>query len=364
LEIDDRWESRYGDLMFDSGKFPDPKAMIEELHRMGFRVTLWVHPFVNADSRTYRSTEVQPWLLADKSGRPGLIKWWNGIAAVWDFTNPRASDEFRGRLKNLESLGVDGFKFDGGDVNFVPRDMRPHQPITPAQYADVYNREAAAKWAWAETRVGVYSQPLGVVQRLIDKHSVWGLENGLAATVPEAITVSLRGFPYVMPNMVGGNQYDSDKIDKKLLVRWAQASALMPLLQFSWGPWHFDEETVRLCREASNLHIAFAPYIIRLARAVPTTGEPIVRPLWYNTPEDPETHAISDQFMLGADVVVAPVLERGARARRLYLPRGQWIEWRTKQAVTGGRWLDAHPAPLEILPVFVRAGFRIDDERG
>jgi myogenesis-regulating glycosidase len=364
LEIDDNWESRYGDLTFDTTKFPEPKAMTAELHRLGFRVTLWVHPFVNTDSRTYRSTQMQSLLLRDSSGHAGLIKWWNGVAAVWDFTEPRAADEFRTRLRKLEALGIDGFKFDGGDVNLVPRDMRAHQPITPAQYADVYNRETAAKWEWEETRVGVYSQPLGVVQRLIDKHSVWGLENGLAATVPEAITVSLRGFPYVMPDMVGGNQYDNDKIDKELLIRWAQASALMPLVQFSWGPWHFDDETVRLCREASNLHITFAPYIIRLAQAVPNTGEPILRPLWYNTPDDVETHTIADQFMLGTDVVIAPVLQRSAIARRLYLPKGVWIDWKTKKKVAGGRWIDGYPAPLDTLPVFVRAGFRINAGRG
>ena len=69
-----------------------------------------------------------------------------------------------------------------------------------------------------------------------------------------------------MPDMVGGNQYDNDRIDKEMMVRWAQASALMPLLQFSYGPWHFDEETVRLCREASELHVKFAPYIVRWRR--------------------------------------------------------------------------------------------------
>jgi len=357
IEIDDKWESKYGDMQFDAAKFPDPRAMTAELHRLGFRVTLWMHTFVNVDSDTFADPRTRPLLMNDVSGHPGLIRWWNGDAAVWDFTNPRAASEFRGRLDRLrKQYGIDGFKFDGGDVNLVPRDLRAMKQITAEEYSDIYNREAAAHFAWEETRVGVYSQPLGVVQRLTDKNSVWGIENGLAATLPEAITVSLRGFPYLMPDMVGGNQYDNDRMDGELLIRWAQASALMPLLQFSVGPWHFDEECVRLAREASQMHVEFAPYIIALANAVPKTGEPILRPLWYEFPEDKEAQPITDEFMVGDAVVVAPVLSKGAVTRDVYLPAGEWREYRSGKTVSGGQWLRNWPAPIETLPVFIKAG--------
>ena len=143
---------------------------------------------------------------------------------------------------------------------------------------------------------------------------------------------------------------------KVLLVRWAQASALMPLMQFSVGPWHFDAEAVRLSREASELHLKFAPYILRLANAAPRTGEPILAPLWYHYPADRETYAVTDQFMLGEDVVVAPVLLKGARHRDIYLPAGRWREFKTGKEYEGGRWLRDHPALLDTLPVFIRVG--------
>jgi alpha-glucosidase (family GH31 glycosyl hydrolase) len=356
IEIDDRWEVRYGDMEFDKTKFPDPRRMTEELHKQGFRVTLWVHPFVNADSRAFADPAVRRHLLRDRNGRVGLTRWWQGIAGLWDFSDPAAAAAFRARLVGLQKrYGLDGFKFDGGDPNLTPPDFVARRNITPAEYGDVYNREATAHFAWEETRVGVLTQPTGVVQRLIDKHSVWGLNNGFAAIVPEAITVSVRGFAYLMPDMIGGNEYDNDRIDAELLIRWAQASALMPLMQFSKGPWHLGEEATRLSREASELHVRFAPYIVALARKFPTTGDPILRPLWYNTPDDGETHKISDQFMLGADVVVAPVLAKGAVKRRLYLPAGEWKELKGGRAQQGARWIEVD-APLDTLPVFVRAG--------
>jgi alpha-glucosidase (family GH31 glycosyl hydrolase) len=360
LEVDDKWEVHYGDMDIDAAKFPDPRAMNDELHRMGFRVTLWVHPFVNPDTKAFAEHRDDGLLLRDANGSAGMIRWWNGPAAVWDFTNPTAGVLFRRRLDGLmQGFGFDGFKFDGGDVHFVVRDAQPMHPMTAAEYPDVYNEIAAAHYGWNETRVGIYSQPLGIVQRLQDKNSVWGRENGLAALVPEALTTSLRGFFFLMPDMVGGNQYDGDTIDAELMVRWAQASALMPLLQFSVGPWHHGPEALRLCREASRLHLDFAPYTYRLAEASTRTGEPILAPLFYHSPDDAETFGITDQFMLGPDVVVAPVVTKGALARDLYLPRGRWVDYRTKKPVEGGRRVKGYAAPLDVLPLFVREGVHI-----
>lgn len=357
LELDDKWEHRYGDLEFDPGKFPDPRAMTDELHRLGFRVTLWVHPFVNPDAAAFAAHQDDGLLLRDSNGLVGLIRWWNGPGAVWDFTNPRAGERFRHKLDALmRQFGFDGFKFDGGDVKFVVRDAQPTRALTAAEYPDLYNAETAAHYVWSETRVGINSQPLGVVQRLFDKHSVWGRENGLAALVPEALTTSLRGFFFLMPDIVGGNAYDGDKIEAELLVRWAQASALMPMLQFSAGPWHHGPEAVRLCREASELHLRFAAYTYRLAEAAPLTGEPIIAPLVYHAPDDPATFTITDQFMLGTDVLVAPVVTRGALTRDLYLPAGRWRDYKTGAIHEGGRWLRGYPAPLDTLPIFLRDG--------
>ncbi len=356
IEIDDKWESHYGDTQFDATKFPDPKAMVDALHGMGFKVTLWLHPFVNLDSNTYAQLRHSGNLVGDRTGDAGLIQWWQGIGAVWDFSNPVAAAAYRARLTELQSkYGFDGFKFDGGDVNLVPRDLKTHADITAAQYADVYNRETTAHFSYNEARVGVYSQPLGIVQRLIDKQSTWGRNNGLAAVIPEALNLSMRGYPYVMPDIVGGNQYGSDKIEKELMIRWAQASALMPLMQFSVGPWHFDDETVRLCREAAELHVKFAPYIYELAQGSRTSGEPIIAPLWYSVPADANTYQLTDEFMLGNDVVVAPVVAQGTVSRDVYLPEGEWRELNGGNTLHAG-WHRGYAAPLSVLPVFVREG--------
>ena len=112
IEIDDRWEVHYGDMEFDKTKFPDPRKMTDELHHKGFRVTLWVHPFVNMESAAFHSPAVRAFLLKDRDGQAGLTRWWQGVAGVWDFSNPRAAAAFRARLERLQKVyGLDGFKF-------------------------------------------------------------------------------------------------------------------------------------------------------------------------------------------------------------------------------------------------------------
>jgi alpha-glucosidase len=142
------------------------------------------------------------------------------------------------------------------------------------------------------------------------------------------------------------------------MIRWAQASALMPLLQFSVGPWHFDDETVRLCREAAELHVKFAPYIYELAQSARTSGNPIIAPVWYAAPADPNTYQLSDEFMLGNDVVVAPVVTQGSVSRDVYLPDGEWRDFNGGSSLHGG-WHRGFAAPLSMLPVFVREGSAI-----
>lgn len=363
IEIDDRWETRYGDMQFEAAKFPDPKAMVAQLHKLGYKVTLWVHPFVNPDSETFRQHQDDGWLMHDRSGRLMLTRWWNGVATIWDMTNPKAAAEFRRRLQALQTqYGFDGFKFDGADVDFMGTDAVPLKNITTAQYPDIYNTEVTAHFTYNETRVGIYSQPLGIVQRLIDKHSIWTNANGLLSLIPEACLSSVRGFQYLMPDMVGGNQYDDDRIDKELIIRWSQASALMPLLQFSWGPWHFDQEAVDRARDASKLHIQFAPYVYDLATKARTTGEPILAPLWYQAPLDANTYKIVDEYMVGADVVVAPVLIKGATSRDLYLPAGNWRDYSSGELHKGGEWLKNYSAPLDKLPLFLRDGSAVSQQ--
>jgi hypothetical protein len=396
MEVDDRWQTAYGDLTFDAVKFPDPVGMVAALRAVGFSTTVWVHPFVEERSAAFREgaalgyfvgSDAPPqegyaggalgWLRRRVLGGgapavppppgPGghqaaFFRWWNPepVAAL-DVTNPAAVDWFVGRLKALQAAtGIAGFKFDAGEPCFLPARPRTYAELaTPADYTRLYVERVAGAFAGgvSEVRTGHQTQSTAVLCRMGDRFSTWDAANGLRSLIPTLLTSGLLGYPFCLPDMIGGNAYFGQSPDAELLVRWAQANALMPAMQFSIAPWDLGREAEGLVAGALALRARLEGVLLALAEEAAAELTPICRPLWMLAPADSHTWAIADQFALGQDVIVAPVVHRGARRRDVYLTEGRWRSLAAPAAVLeGGRWLRGLPAPLDCLPVFVRDG--------
>jgi len=354
MEIDDRWQAAYGECAWDRAKFPDPRAMIDRLHDLGFKVTLWVPPFFDPRSAAFAEAAGNGFLVRDPaSGAPAVVRWWQGYGGLIDVTNLAALAWWRAQLGRLqEEDGVDGFKFDAGEANYVPRDRLTARPMLPHQYADHYVAWVAENFAWTEVRSGWRAQRNGILFREWDKWSRWGIDNGLHSVLTGALALSMVGYPFILPDMIGGNAYAGEEPDAELLIRWTQLSALLPALQFSIPPWAFDETTDTICRQYVQLHEQIAPYIQSQIAETLRSGAPLVRPLFWHAPGDQAALTIDDQFLLGDQLLVAPVLQPGQRTRDIYLPAGRWRDWWSRDVFVGPRQLEQYPAALETLPLF------------
>ena len=331
LMIDDNWQEDYGKWDFKERRFSDPKAMIATLHADGFKVMLWVCPFISPDCDVYRDLAKQGLLVRDNSGEPAIVRWWNGASAVLDFTNPKAVDWFRSRLDYLQSnYGVDGFKFDGGDSSFY-RGITTSKPGSPNVQTELYGKiglhyplnEYRAMW-----KMG--GQPLG--ERLSDKEHSW---TDLRKLIPDMVLEGLMGYPFSCPDMIGGGEFTSflpgKTIDQELIVRSAQCQALMPMMQFSVAPWRvLDQRHLKAVLKAIQVREEHKSYILELVKDAALRGEPIVRSMEYVFPHQ-GYERVNDQFMLGDQILVAPVLEKGAIKRVVILPSGAWEGFNGKQ---------------------------------
>jgi alpha-glucosidase (family GH31 glycosyl hydrolase) len=360
LMIDEGWAEGYGVWDFHRGRFPDPKAMMDELHRLGFKVMLWVCPYLQPDGRHFTELFQEPsrvvWLRSAKDpGQPAILHWWDGYSAVTDLTSPTGRAWFTSQLRRLvETYGVDGFKLDGGDAeHFAQSSMLTgavalDRTATPNRQTELFAQvgldfplnEYRACW-----KMG--GQPLA--QRLRDKEHTW---EDLRKLVPGMVNLGLMGYPFGCPDMIGGGEYLSFRnlaaVDQELIVRAAQVHALMPMMQFSVAPWRvLSPENLAICRKAAALHTERGAEILALARESARTGEPIVRSLEYAFPHRGYA-AVSDEFLLGPDVLVAPVVEKGARKRRLAVPPGRW-RGDDGSVVEGPTTLEID-APLDRLP--------------
>lgn len=328
IMIDDNWHEPYGTWKFHPGRFPNPKSMVEELHSLGFKVMLWVCPFVSPDSLTFRQLEKKRYLLNDATGQTVIRRWWNGYSACLDLTNKESKSWIYEQLDTLQKeYGIDGFKFDAGDLPFYENTDESAGPSTRNDHCEAWGR-IGLRYPLNEYRAcwKLGGQPLA--QRLKDKNHSWG-GNGLESLIPHALAQSLMGYPFTCPDMIGGGEYEnflanSDKLDPELIVRYAQCSALFPMMQFSAAPWRIlDDEHLSYCRQAAKLHAELGGEILELAKESARTGEPIIRHLAYTYP-DHGYEDIKDQFLLGKNILVAPVITKGARSRCVHFPTGIW----------------------------------------
>lgn len=362
LMIDDNWQENYGIWEFSPRRFKDPKGMMNKLHAMGFKVMLWVCPFVSADSEVFRELQKQRLLLLDKDktqnvlwadtkNKAAIIRWWNGASACLDLSNPKAQQWFKERLDYLvNEYGVDGFKFDAGDARFYIEDVVSFNVKVPNDHTTFF-AELGLNYPLNEYRAAWKMAGLPLAQRLRDKGHEW---EDLVKLIPDLMSQSVMGYTYTCPDMIGGGEYqsflNSASIDEELVVRSAQVHALMPMMQFSVAPWRvLSKENTAICQKMSKLHEAFGGHILELAKAASKTGEPIVKPMEMAFPGN-GYELIRDQFVLGNDIIVAPLTQKSARTRKVILPKGNWKAEDGKM-YKGGSAVEIS-VPLERLPYF------------
>lgn len=359
LMIDEGWQKRYGLWEFDPVKFPDPKSMIDRLHKMGFTVMLWVVPTIVPDGAEFRSLwHDENALLRDpETKEPVIVEWWNGYSAIFNFTLEKDREFFTNQLdKLIEDYGVDGFKFDGGSHAMYKAGLGSKKYLEkyPAVKLNNAYLELGAKYEFHEFKDTWKFGGRHTIQRLFDKTHTWD-ETGLGSLIPHSAFVGLLGHPYICPDMIGGGEYSKFidpefKMDQELFVRMAQCSALMPMMQYSLSPWKaLDADYQAIAKDAASIHSDFSNRIIEEVKNAEQTGEPIVRLMEYNYPGC-GYEKITGQFMLGKRFIVAPVVEQGAITKDVTLPCGKWKDLSGNE-YKGGKTITVD-APISVLPVF------------
>ncbi len=347
--IDEGWQKDYGTWEFNPLSFPNPKKMMDELHDMGFIVMLWVVPYVRADGREFVEQTMQftnPKLydkvfLRTDDGEIAITDWWDGYSACFDMTKKCDREMLDSQLTVLmRDFNVDGFKFDGGCYDHYCEHKiingKPDKVYSAAERNAAWN-EFGTRYRYHEYKDTFKGGGRRVIQRLSDRNHSWD-NVGLNTLIPNAIQQGLLGHPFICPDMIGGGQWaERDKaIDQELFVRMAQCSALFPMMQFSRAPWEaVNGEYFIHVKAAHDLHNAFADTMLQLVNNAYSTGEPILRSLAYNYP-DCGYEYVADEFMLGDDILVAPVIKKGEILKKIILPNGTWTDAYGREYIGGG----------------------------
>ncbi len=388
IVIDSPWETQYNTWRFNPHQFPDAPGLIARMREAGVRTVVWCAPWVNLESsegqrppdaeserlhaepaENYAEGAAAGHFVRGPGGRePYVAQWWMGTGSPVDFTSEAADAWWRELARPVLELGVEGIKADDGEGYYLPEDVRFADGRRGAQAAwahgGLYRRSMRRALGEAHPETGVLfarsawtgAQAEGVTWGGDQVSDFWSL----GALVGATLSAAASGFSN-WSHDVGGylGRRLVERCPRELLVRWLELGCFTPLLhshgRFEQEPWTYDRETLDLYRQLLLLHEQLVPYTRAAAATATRCGLPIVRPLCLTDPGDPRGWTIADAFGYGPALWVAPVLEEGARERRVYLPRGEWIDFWTAAAVSGGREVIA-PAPLGRIPAWVRSG--------
>lgn len=332
--LDDNWMKDYGSWDFEKHRFPDPAGMIDTLHELGFKIMLWVCPYVSPDSITFRQLNEAGILMKYTDNSPVLRRWWNGYSAVVDYTSKEGSAWFKQQLDRLiEDYGVDGFKLDAGEpllpqlMNDVTGEVAWSRSVLPMEDCECYARLGIG-YELSELRMCWKLGGQALIQRQRDKAHAWDI-SGLGGLIPNAIAQGLMGYTYNCPDMIGGG-LDGDinsehfHFDSELFIRSVQCSVFFPIMQFSMAPWRvLDDNELSWCIDAIQIRTEIGPLLFELANQAAKDGFPILRSLEFVFPHQ-GFHSIQDQFMVGESILVAPVLNKGQQTRMIQFPKGRW----------------------------------------
>ncbi|MFC9248771.1 alpha-xylosidase [Streptomyces sp. NPDC057136] len=366
-------EYQWSDFLWDPDVFPDPEGMLARLKERGLRISMWINPYIAQKSALFAEGAEHGYLVRRPNGDVWQWDLWQPGMALVDFTNPAAREWYNGKLRVLLDQGVDCFKTDFGER--VPTDVVWHDGSDPERmhnyYAQIYNRTVfellEKERGHGEAVLFARSATAGGQQFPVH----WGGDcfasfTAMAESLRGGLSLSLSGFGF-WSHDIGGFEGTPDP---EVFKRWLAFGLLSSHSRLHGNvsyrvPWAFGEEAVDVARQFTLLKHRLMPYLYGVAAEAHRTGVPMMRPMLVEFPEDPATRTLDRQYMLGPDLLVAPVFSADGEVE-FYVPEGTWTSLLTGERITGPAWRhETHG--FDSLPLLVRPGAVLpwgsDDQR-
>jgi alpha-glucosidase len=363
--------------VWDEVRYPGLDKEIRALKGEGVRFLGYINPYVGAGMSLFREAAAAGYLAKDSRGADYLVDFGEFDAGIVDLTNPLAFEWYKGVIKkNLIGFGLSGWMADFGE--YLPTDAILHSGVS----AELAHNEWPALWARcnreavdeaereglvAEGEIfyfmragGAGSQKYCPMMWAGDQNVDWSEDDGLPSVIPAALSLGMSGHGLHHSDIGGYTTLYGMRRTKELFMRWVEQAAFTALMRSHEGNrpaenWHFDSdgETLAHLARMTRLHRALKPYLLHLEKENSELGLPLMRPIFLHHEDDGKAWAIKDEYLLGEDLLVAPVLVEGAVAREIHLPDGEWVHLWSGKSFRGGEC--RVDAPLGEPPVFAKA---------
>ncbi|XP_076178665.1 myogenesis-regulating glycosidase isoform X2 [Ptiloglossa arizonensis] len=369
--LSEEWQPSVGDFMLDEERFPSMEETINIIHRRGFRIVFTIQPFISTESENFEYSVTNKLLISERDSDrriPALTRYkQSNSVGVLDITKNSTLYWLESKLASLNvKYHVDSFYLDLGTAQDMPHYYECQEPLTnPDHYKTLFTRGILHLVSVIGVS-GAISRPRApVFVSLPPFSSSW---KAIKTVIPTVLTYGMIGYPFIMPGAVGGdvalpmsdnnpdNDYEVSLPDKELYIRWLQLSTFLPVIRFTHLPSKYSDESVlEIAKRLTTLRqTTVTPLLKKYAKNTLNTGLPIIRPLWMLDPADPACHVVVDEFSVGEELIVAPVLYSGSRQREVYLPAGVWRDGIDGSLRKGSRWIHNYRVAEDKVAYFVK----------
>jgi len=375
IHLDIDYMDNYKVFTWNNERFPNEKETLEELKEDGFKIVTIIDPGVKKekDYSIYETGLKNNYFATDKDGVTYVNKVWPGDSVFPDFSQSETRSWWAENQKIMLESGVSGIWNDMNEpASFngpLPDDVQFKNEGRNTDHTEIHNvyghlmskatfegiKKHSGKRPFVITRAAYAGSQKYSTVWTGDNQSFW---EHLRMSIPMLLNLGMSGMGFCGTD-VGGFSFDCTG---ELLSRWVQVGCFTPLFRNhscmhtrDQEPWAFDEETLNINRKYIKLRYKLLPYLYDLMWKGEMTGLPIMRPLVLHYSDDKNVYEINDQFMFGENILVAPILEQGKKYRSLYLPKGQWIDYWTKEVIQGEQIIVKN-APLDTCPIYIKTG--------
>ncbi|WP_299114466.1 TIM-barrel domain-containing protein [uncultured Winogradskyella sp.] len=357
-----------GNLEFLKDSFPNPKQMIKDLQSQNVETILITEPFVLTTSSRWNEAVDKNILAKDSVGNPAKYDFYFGNTGIIDIYDKKGNTWFKNIYKDLSSIGVTGFWGDLGEPEVHPHWVQ-HVKGSAQEVHNIYGHDWAKlvyeasleanpdKRPFILMRAGYSgSQRYGMVPWSGDVSRSWG---GLQSQPEIALQMGMQGIGYMHSDLGG---FAGANLDDELYARWLQYGVFQPVFRphaqedVPSEPIYRSDKAKNFARFAIEMRYRMLPYNYNLMYENHQYGKPLMRPLLFEEPDNPELFNYSETYLWGKDILVAPVLEAGKKEQEVYFPKtSDWFNIETDEIIKGGqtKGIKTHPA---YIPTYVRAG--------
>ncbi|XP_053948171.1 myogenesis-regulating glycosidase isoform X1 [Anastrepha ludens] len=371
--VNEFWQKNIGDFIVDQERFPTLKDTIEVLHRRGFKVVFTIQPFISTDSPNFKDAVKNKLLIYERHSErsiPALTRYKSSSSAgVLDITNNASIPWLRERLEKLkEDYQVDSFYLDLGTGYNLPHYYQCRMTLNnPDMYSKIFTSSMESVGFIGVSSASVVPKPPAFLSTP-PINSSW---EGLRELLTIVLNYGVNGYPFVLPGAIGGDYYVNRTLKKmvsfyslgqpelaeqNLFLRWMQLMTFMPSMQFSHLPSEYKSDYITdHAKELMAIRQKIViPILKKYLSESMNEGLPLVRPLWMLDPHDPACLVVNDEFSVGEELIVAPILENNSEEREVYLPQGVWKDGIDGSLRKGSRWMHNYKVTKDKIAHFIK----------